>query len=128
MSISEHVKELRNYERHFKVDRIDGKLSPIFGRAADTIEFLSAKLAGMERTAEDCGGGWIYCNERFPRLTEYSHENVLKRLEIAYMAEAVEYVIGYYDGYKWMDKGNRKIENVIAWKPFLKLPEKRHES
>ena len=31
--------------------------------AADTIESLSAKLADMERSAEDCGGGWIYCGD-----------------------------------------------------------------
>ena len=45
MNISEQVKELRNYERIFKGDRIDGNLSCIFGEAADTIEALFAKLA-----------------------------------------------------------------------------------
>ena len=43
--IGEQVKELRNYERIFKGDRIDGNLSCIFGEAADTIETLFAKLA-----------------------------------------------------------------------------------
>lgn len=39
MSMLEYqIKELRNYERIFKNDRIDGNLSPIFGQAADTIE------------------------------------------------------------------------------------------
>lgn len=42
--ISEQIKELRNYERIFKDDRIDGNLSPIFGNAANTIELLSVKL------------------------------------------------------------------------------------
>ena len=32
--ISEQIKELRNYERIFKGDRIDGNLSPIFGNVA----------------------------------------------------------------------------------------------
>ena len=92
-------------------------------QAADTIEALSAKLADMDRPAEDCGGGWIYCEERFPQLTEYSHDNVLQRLEIAYMTDTIGYAIGYFDGYKWIDKRNHEIENVIAWKPFLKLPD-----
>ena len=38
----------------------------IINRAADTIEALSAKLADMERSAEDCGGGWIIASERMP--------------------------------------------------------------
>ena len=55
--ISEQIKELRNYERIFKGDRIDGNLSPIFGNAANTIEELSEKLKN---------GGWIPCRERLP--------------------------------------------------------------
>ena len=68
MSISEQVKELRKlanskeFEPHEPVTygfyaRIKSKLF----KAADTIEALSAKLADMERSAEDCGGGWIEC-------------------------------------------------------------------
>lgn len=120
MSISEQVKELRDYANLAPISKSEENM---ILRAADTIESLSAKLADKERIGEDCGGGWIYCNERFPQLTEYSHENVLKRLEIAYMTDTVRYVIGYFDGYKWMDKRNHEIENVITWKPFLKLPE-----
>ncbi len=55
--ISEQIKELRNYERIFKGDRIDGNLSPIFGNVANTIEELSEKLKN---------GGWIPCRERLP--------------------------------------------------------------
>ena len=53
--IDYEVKELRNYEKIFKGDRIDGNLSVIFKRAADTIEALSAKLAAAnEERSEDC--------------------------------------------------------------------------
>lgn len=52
MSISEQVNELKelvNYEKR------------IIERTANTIESLSAKLADMERPAEDYGG-WIPCS------------------------------------------------------------------
>lgn len=74
-------------------------------------------------------GGWIPCSERLPETSEYMEFEPtphMKRIEIAYMTDMVEYIIGYFDGYKWIDKRNRKIENVIAWKPFLKLPEAYH--
>ncbi len=125
MSISEQVKELRIaavYKEH--------SLKILLKQAADTIEALSAKLADMERSADDCGGGWIPCKERLPETLEYMEFEptpYMKRLEIAYMTDMVEYIIGYFDGYKWIDKRNCKIENVIAWKPFLKLPEPYHE-
>lgn len=115
--IEKRIENLKFAAKAFK----DMPMQELLLQAADTIETLSAKLANMERSAEDCGIRWIYCNERFPKLTEYSYENVLKRLEIAYMTDTVEYAIGYYDDYKWIDKRNRKIDNVIAWKPFLKL-------
>lgn len=121
--IEKRIENLKFAAKAFK----DMRMQELLLQAADTIEALSAKLANMERSAEDCGIRWIYCNERFPKLTEYSHENVLKRLEIAYMTDTVGYAIGYYDGYKWIDKRNRKIDNVIAWKQFLKLPESYHE-
>ncbi len=127
MSISEQVKELREYEQ-YKVFAQNTRR--IFKEAADTIEFLSAKLADMERSAEDCGGGWIKCKDRLPETSEYmdfAPNPYMKRLEIAYMTDMVEYTIGYYDGYKWIDKRNREIDNVIAWKPFLKMPEPYHE-
>lgn len=130
--LSEQIKELRNYERIFKGDRLDGNLSIIFKEAADTIESLSAKLqaANMEWSAEDCGG-WIRCKERLPETVEYMKFEptpYMKRLEIAYMTDTVEYLIGFYDGSKWLDKHHNIIKNVIAWKPFVKLPDKRHES
>lgn len=62
MSISEQVKELRKAEKWF-----EGACFPeaveLIDEAADTIESLSAKLADMDRSAEDCCGGWIPCSE-----------------------------------------------------------------
>lgn len=128
MSISEQVNELRDGSDVYKVGGFP-EVSKLLKNAADTIESLSAKLADMERSAEDCGG-WILCKNRLPETLEYMEFEptpYMKRLEIAYMTDMVEYIIGYFDGYKWIDKRNRKIENVIAWKPFLKLTEPYHE-
>lgn len=89
--ISEQVKELRNYERIFKGDRLDGNLSIIFKEAADTIESLSVQLqvANTERLA-DCDG-WISANVKNDnficdnRLKDYygviliTYENMKKR-------------------------------------------------
>lgn len=67
---------------------------------------------------------WISVEERLPSEDEYlTHHNdrlsSLKRITIAYMTDTVEYTIGCYDGYKWVNQlGNKKIENIVAWKPF----------
>lgn len=67
---------------------------------------------------------WISVEERLPTQDEYlTHHNdgldTLKRVTIAYMTDTIEYTIGCYDGYKWTNQlGNKKIENVVAWKPF----------
>lgn len=74
-------------------------------------------------------GGWIPCSERLPETSEYMEFEPtphMKRIEISYMTDTVEYLIGFYDGNKWMDKHHNIIKNVIAWKQFLKLPEAYH--
>lgn len=82
------------------------------------------------RMAEDiirkhANDGWIPVDDRLPEKNEYFVETsgdkdfpngYYKRLEIAYMTDTIEYVHGYYDGYKWMDKWYDIIENVVAWK------------
>ncbi len=69
--------------------------------------------------------GWISVEERMPEKNEYFVETssdkdfpngYYKRLEVAYMTDIIEYVHGYYDGYKWMDKYLDTIENVVAWR------------
>ena len=68
---------------------------------------------------------WISVEERLPEKNEYFVETssdkdfpngYYKRLEIAYMTDTIEYVHGYYDGYKWMDKYLDTIKNVVAWR------------
>ena len=69
--------------------------------------------------------GWISLKERMPEKNEYFVETssdkdfpngYYKCLEIAYMTDTIEYVHGYYDGYKWMDKYLDTIKNVVAWR------------
>ena len=68
---------------------------------------------------------WVSVEERLPEKNEYFVEmsgdkdfpnGYYKRLEIAYMTDTIEYVHGYYDGYKWMDKYLDTIKNVVAWR------------
>lgn len=66
--------------------------------------------------------GWIPVEERLPEEKEwrgYDEENYcvyMKRMEVAYMTDTLEYAFGYFDGYKWMDKWYDIIKNVVAWK------------
>ena len=69
--------------------------------------------------------GWIPMEERLPEKNEYFADTssdrefpngYYRRLEIAYMTDTIEYVHGYYDGYKWMDKWYGIIKNVVAWR------------
>lgn len=64
---------------------------------------------------------WIPVEERLPKYKERcgnddNGNQYMKRLEIAYMTDTVEYTHGYYDGYKWLDKRHDIISNVIAWR------------
>ena len=133
MSISEQVKELREYADGYKKScfGLDG-IVKVLEKAADTIESLSAKLADMERSAEDCGGGWIKCKDRLPTKKECGnyrgrfivtvYTNKLTTLHMEY-----EYAIvrGKEVGrWIWNDRVNIPWE-VIAWQP---LPEPYHES
>lgn len=90
--ISELVKELRECVEECDNPLYDMKMKRIaklMYQAADTIESLSAKLQSenMERSAEDCGGGWIACKERLPEdegmylITA----KVLEKIEIQYV-------------------------------------------
>ena len=69
--------------------------------------------------------GWIPVEERLPEKNEYFVDTssnkefpngYYRRLEIAYMTDTVEYIHGYYDGYKWMDEYLDAIKNVVAWR------------
>ena len=68
-----------------------------------------------------CTAAWIPVSERLPEDGEYDSYTdggmkYLKRLEVAYMTDTIEYMIGYYNGYAWIDKRYNNIVNVVAWK------------
>ena len=69
---------------------------------------------------KDC---WIPVEDRLPEEKEWRgydeerHCAYMKRMEVAYMTDTLEYAFGYFDGYKWMDKRYDIIKNVVAWKP-----------
>lgn len=89
---------------------------------SDTFDWLN--MIARQPTVNK-GDGWIPVEERMPEKNEYFVETssdkdfpngYYKRLEIAYMTDTIEYVHGYYDGYKWMDKYLDTIKNVVAWR------------
>ena len=89
-----------------------------------TKEFLK-QCKQVVKKYEKNYSGWISLEERMPEKNEYFVETssdkdfpngYYKRLEIAYMTDTIEYVHGYYDGYKWMDKYLDTIKNVVAWR------------
>ena len=66
---------------------------------------------------------WIPVAEHLPTENEYrvvcaahSGKPFLRRFEVAYITDTTEYQFGYYDGYKWINKSNKEISNVVAWK------------
>ena len=80
--------------------------------------------------------GWIPVDDRLPEKNEYFADTssdrefpngYYRRLEIAYMTDTVEYIHGYYDGYKWMDKYLDTITNVVAWRIHEPYRPKRSE-
>src|SRR5699024_4708285 len=109
------------------------ELEKILGEIDETIERYKEN-ANAEAVDICCGmkvakkiirnhmnDGWISVDERLPEKNEYFVETsgdkdfpngYYKRLEIAYMTDTIEYVHGYYDGYKWMDKYLDTIKNV----------------
>lgn len=138
MSISERVKELRGLATETRC-LYDDDLHDALIYAADTIESLSAKLADMERSAEDCGGGWIYCGdgENLPEESgyylvtyhEWSNGEFLPKFDDTYVKrlhyQKSEQFIGWNFS-KCVDKRAEDDMNreVLAWQP---LPEPYHE-
>lgn len=134
MRISEQVKELRELADGYKMADRPLAANTIY-QAADTIESLSAKLADMERSAEDCGGGWIYCGdgENLPEESgyylvtyhEWSNGEFLPKFDDTYVKrlhyQKSEQFIGWNFS-KCVDKRAEDDMNreVLAWQP---LPE-----
>ena len=122
MSISEQVKELR-YKANiyntvgsaWELNRAEAKiLQRLLRKAADTIESLSAKLADMEQSAEDCGGGWTLCESGKLPDKEVICCDVCGEIIIGYIHETYESEqTGFsaensheymYNCVKWMEK------------------------
>jgi rubrerythrin len=109
MSISEQVKELRENAKNFSEWEYN-RFYDTISRAADTIESLSAKLADMERSAEDCGGGWIKCDK-----------DNLPDKEVLCCDQCGEMILGYVSEDKTSDTGfcaendNVYMYNCVKW-------------
>ena len=101
------------------LEEIDIKIAGSMGKKREGL------LEAREIIRKHMNDGWIPVEERLPEKNEYFVETssdkdfpngYYKRLEIAYMTDTIEYVHGYYDGYKWMDKYLDTIKNVVAWR------------
>lgn len=125
MSISEQVKELMELSDGIDEDGIRRYyglcLETALGTAADAIESLSAKLADMERTAENCCGGWIYCGDG-KNLPE-ERTDVLVSFEDNHNP-LVAWYSSINNHWKNSCTDNAIRTKVIAWQP---LPEPYHE-
>ena len=101
-------------------------LSKAIDGAEETANHYAEMLDETEEelNTERVKRGWISVDDRLPTEGEYlTHHNdgldTMKRLLIAYQTDTIEYQIGCYDGWKWMNQlGNRVIKGVVAWKPF----------
>ena len=94
---------------------IDIKIAGSMGKKREGL------LEAREIIRKHMDDGWIPVEERLPKESEYmggDYRGVpwAKRLEIAYMADTVEYAHGYYDGYKWFNRRHEEIKNAMAWK------------
>ncbi len=137
--ICEQVKELRykadiynTVGSAWELNRAEAKrLQAMLRQAADTIESLSAKLEDMERSAENCGSGWIKCKDRLPTKKECGNYRgrfivtvYTNKLTTLYMEYEYAIVRGKEVGrWIWNDRVNIPWE-VIAWQP---LPKPCHE-
>lgn len=78
----------------------------------------------VTNTPLELSNDWISVKERLPNKDEYitkwqDGDRSLSRLLVAYATDTIEYEIGCYDGYKWMNEwGTEIIQDVIAWKLF----------
>lgn len=121
-------KERENTHTQSVLERVHEIIEPC-AKAARTLSELEKLLSrenGPEitRSSRD-NDGWIPVEERLPEKNEYFVDTssnkefpngYYRRLEIAYMTDTVEYIHGYYDGYKWMDEYLDAIKNVVAWR------------
>ena len=118
------MQELEKILEEIELEKKRVSLSPdCSNEHAVTETILLEKIEKIIR--KHMNDGWISVEERLPEKNEYFVETssdkdfpngYYKRLEIAYVTDTIEYVHGYYDGYKWMDKYLDTIKNVVAWR------------
>ena len=96
-----------------------------YGYGKNLEAYQQGKLFVEDIIRKYMNDGWIPVEEQLPEKNEYFVDTssnkefpngYYRRLEIAYMTDTVEYIHGYYDGYKWMDKWQSTIKNVVAWR------------
>ena len=101
------------------LEEIDAKIADSMGKKREGL------LEADRVIRKHMNNSWIPVDDRLPEKNECFVETsgdkdfpngYYKRLEIAYMTDTIEYVHGYYDGYKWMDKYLDTIKNVVAWR------------
>lgn len=113
IDILEFIK--RNYEKHLNEEGQVG-----------CQKYIEALQMGID--ALTTNNSWTSIIERLPERQEYltfrdDNSCSYTRLEIAFQTDTIMYDIGYYDGYKWFTDRLHKIENVVAWRPFIKYKE-----
>ena len=149
MSISEQVRELREFAKNFSEWEYN-RFYDTISRAADTIESLSAKLQtkeycdgcpgadiieipcteeckrrhfkaeNMQRSAEDCGGGWIPCKERLPEEKINPVTDDFYEYEVTFKQGDVIDIRHYKFGRgHWWNYGMLSDDCVIAWREHL---------
>ena len=156
--ISEQVKELRykadiynTVGSAWELNQAEAKiLQGLLRKAANTIEFLSAKLqvANMERS-EDCGGGWISCKDRLPENdgiywaivtlpkpveNGYSFMDTEQWYDSHTLEELCEWEknapkhtgLAKFENGDWKTSTKRRFTKILAWQPIVE-PEPYHE-
>lgn len=128
MSISEQVKELREYSNISLYAR-ESRARELLKEAADTIEALSAKLqaANVEQTAQD-SGGWIPCKDGNNLPEESGYYDVTVESEInGEIIRTTECRCFHKDIKLWAELMEPEFaidEIVLAWR---NRPEPYHE-
>lgn len=119
MRISEQIKELRKMSQQYPVNIDIDLFERTLNQAADTIESLSANLADMERKAEDCGGGWIYCGDgkNLPEEKINPITNDFCEYQVTFKSDDATDIRHYKFGNgHWWNCGECMDKYVIAWR------------
>lgn len=123
--ISEQVEELRKMAEWLEAACLP-EGTELANKAADTIEFLSAKLqtVNMGQLAEDCDG-WIACKDRLPEDDTCVLAQVNGKYKNITLENAFEFAT-YIKGEGWILEVYPDWYNpgVVAWR---ELPEPYHE-